>query len=58
MELSPLEQAYYKKNVVLKIDGSAGPSGVIASKELIVSGQNRATNASIRLVTAFRNGQN
>ena len=58
VELSPLEQAYYKKNVVLRIEGDAGPSGVIGGKELIVSGQNRATNASIRMVTTFRNKGN
>ncbi|MCB2077064.1 MAG: hypothetical protein KDE55_05120 [Novosphingobium sp.] len=58
MELSAMEQAYYKKNAALVIDGGAGPSGTIASKELIVSGQNRATNASIQTVMDIRNGQN
>ncbi|MCB1472005.1 MAG: hypothetical protein KDJ68_03745 [Rhodobiaceae bacterium] len=56
VELSPMEQAYYKQNVALAIEGAAGPSGNIAGKELIVSGQNRATNASIRTVMDIRKG--
>ena len=58
IELSPLEQAFYRNNVALVIEGAAGPSGNIAGKELIVSGQNRATNASIQTVMDIRNGQN
>ncbi|MGI9351371.1 MAG: hypothetical protein ACR2O3_07395 [Rhizobiaceae bacterium] len=54
IKLSKIEQRFYKKNVKLWIDGAAGPSGELASKELLVSAKNRVTQADIQAVLNAR----